>query len=124
MDAFFAPDHELGQSERPRRCYSWNRFNSTGKKPRSRSRKVFVKIDELEIKVSLIDIERICGVEYAPAATIGKYGICVNIIPKKKDGKRGEKASAFFVGQSINLSVLNHTDKYWDFKIEPCDGAF
>jgi len=117
MDRFFAPDLEIPEGRRPRRRGVILGIDSNAeRKKRKHSRKVYVKIDELEVKVSLADIESIYGVRYHPTDTIGQYGVCVEVKPKET--VRG--APTFYVGQSVDLSVFDHVgDKYWMFKIAP-----
>jgi hypothetical protein len=119
LDAFFAPDLELPEPERPRRQGAIVGMDSTSQsKKRRHSRKIYVKLAELEVKVSVRDLELVFGVSYVPAKTIGQYGVCVEICPQEQDSNP-HTAPAFFVGQTVDLSVFDHVDKYWVLKIVP-----
>jgi hypothetical protein len=66
------------------------------------------------VKVSVDDIKQVYGVRYLPTDTIGEYGLCVKLVPQIEG-----HAPAFFVGQSVNLSVFDRKEKLWVFKVEP-----
>jgi hypothetical protein len=114
MDAFFAPDLELPEQQRPRRPGAIVGIDSTAQSKKRRSRTIYVKIHELEVKVSVDDLKRVYGVRYLPTDTIGEYGLCVELIPQTEG-----HAPAFFVGQSVNLSVFDRKEMLWVFKVEP-----
>lgn len=118
MDAFFAADLKQQEQERPRRPGAIIGIDSTAQSKKRRSRTIYVKIDELEVKVSVDDLKQVYGVRYLPTDTIGEYGLCVELVPQNQEGH----APTFFVGQSVDLSVFDR-NTFWVFKIEPRTGV-
>ena len=59
MDRFFAPDLEKPERQRPRRRGVITGIDSNAERKKRHSRKVYVRLDEFEVKVSVADIESI-----------------------------------------------------------------